>query len=79
MIEKRAMPHLKTLIDGCLEQEVQGRCSTFTFIHAHAPCGILYGKSGLCLLFLKALYILPLPFRSLLSLITEQEKRQLSY
>lgn len=33
VIGKYSIPHLKTLINGCLEPEVQGRDSTFTLCH----------------------------------------------
>ena len=56
-LQLHVIPHLKALIDGCLELEVQGYVGTFTLCHALAPCGISYGKAGLCLL--RAQYTFP--------------------
>ena len=42
--KKCSISHLKESNNDYLEQEGQGRCSTFTLCHALAPYGILYGK-----------------------------------
>ena len=44
-VQRPYVPHLKPLICGYLEPEVQGRGTTPSISHALLKIGVLYGKS----------------------------------
>ena len=68
-VQRPYVPHLKALICGYLEPEVQGRGSTLSIDHALLKIGVLYGKSRFSDLFFPPLYYWMSPTERLIAVL----------